>query len=392
MKPILVLLAIVFSTTVNAQQKTWTCIDSSGKELFSIQARWVYDFSNGLARIQKRTVINNKWVSNYGFINRKGEVVIPCVYEKANDFKTNVTWVKKKGSDIYSLIDQSGKTIPTKPYKKVGTIVSGFTDRLAVYKNGAMGFINQEGTEVIPCKYSGSVIFSDGLCCVTPYNGNGKYGFIDPNGNIAIPFKYNQGGTSSFNNGLCRAKVQGRTVLINKKGKVVFKTKYRTLQGFKMNRAAVCTKANRKGWGFVNQNDELIIGGDYDHAKSFDQDGYAIVEKNGLKGLIDTNGKLVLPMKYSTIYADYSKSGFYCGVYPSNETLSLSNSKKDYFLKNFTPLKMKVKYLGHASGSNLIKFAATNGKIGFINRKGEIKIPAIYDKANSFQEGLAWTR
>jgi hypothetical protein len=255
-----------------------------------------------------------------------------------------------------------------------------------------MGFINQKGQEVIPCQYAGSALFYEGLCCVTKYKGDGRYGFIDKNGKVAIPFKYNQGGTSSFYQGKCRAKVNGRTVLINKQGEVVFKTKYKSFQGFKMNRAAVCTKANRKGWGFVNWKDEMLIGGEYDHVKSFDNDGYAVVEKNGLKGLIDTNGKLVLPMKYETIYADYTKAGFYCGVYPSKETLSLSNSKKDYFLKDFKPLNRKVKYLGHANGSDRIKFATPEGKIGFMNRQGEIIIPASYTKANNFQQGLAWIR
>lgn len=392
MKNILFLFLFTISTTAVAKTKSWTCIDANGKEIFTIEAAWVYDFNSGLARVKKYKLENNKWILVYGFINKKGKTVIPFIYADAKDFKTNVTWVKKRGSQHFTLINLSGATIKTKPYKKVGIMVKGYTDRLAVYENGAMGFIDKNGRETVACKYSGSALFYDRLCCVTKYKGDGKYGFIDMNDKVVIPLQYIQGGTSSFHNGLGRVKHQGKSVLINKQNKVVFRTKYKSFQGFKMNRAAVCTQANRKGWGFINWKDKMVIGGDYDYVKPFDKQGYAIVEKNGLKGLVDTNGKQILPMKYSTIYADYSKSGFYCGVYPSAENQSLANSRKDYFLKDFKPFTRNVRYLMSANGSDRILFADTDNKIGFMNREGKIVIPAKYSKANKFQEGLAWIR
>ena len=66
------------------------------------------------------------------------------------------------------------------------------------------------------------------------------------------------------------------------------------------------------------------------------------------------------------------------------------NAKKDYFLKNFEPLPKQVKYLGGADGGNLILFSNLDGKIGFLDRKGEVKIPAIYNKAYGFSDGYSW--
>jgi hypothetical protein len=41
------------------------------------------------------------------------------------------------------------------------------------------------------------------------------------------------------------------------------------------------------------------------------------VEREGLNGVIDTTGRIVMPLRYETVYADISKDGFFVGVYPS---------------------------------------------------------------------------
>ncbi|MFT7612451.1 MAG: hypothetical protein ACI9J3_001414 [Parvicellaceae bacterium] len=390
---ILLLLTLTLSFNLHSQETNWTCIDTTGKEVFTIKAKWIFDYSAGLAQIQKYELINKRWVPAYGFINRKGEIVIPCIYQEVKNFATNVTWVKKRGSETYTLINQQGETIKTKPYKKVGVAVPGFTDRLAVYENGAMGFIDRAGNEVVECKYRGSVLFYEGLCCVSLYGKEeGDYGFIDTSGKVIIPLTSKQGGTSSFHNGFCRSMDGGRTVLINRNGKVVFRPKHGSFQGFNMGRGAVSTKRPMGGWGFINWKNEMVFGGDYDHVNSFDDDGYATVEKDGLVGLVDTMGVLILPMKYRSISLNCTDAGYYCAVYPSEGYGPIMNAKKDYFLKNFEPLPIKVKYLGMADGGSLIMYADLNGKIGFLNRKGEIVIPATYNNLSGFSEGLAWLK
>ena len=135
-----------------------------------------------------------------------------------------------------------------------------------------------------------------------------------------------------------------------------------------------------------------MFGGDYDHVQSFNENGWAIVEKEGLQGLVDTNGKEVLPMKYESIWSDLTEDGFICGFYPSKEPTSLADGKKDYFLSGMNKIKEEVKYLQSAKYTNLILFSNMKGKIGFLDRNGNISIPAIYSKAKMFNEGLTWVR
>ncbi len=88
-----------------------------------------------------------------------------------------------------------------------------------------MGFVNTQGVEVIPCKYLRSRISSQGLTssCLAIFE-KGEYGFINEKGEEVIPLKFIQTVTGDFSNGLARAAVGGKIVLIDKTGAIVIKT------------------------------------------------------------------------------------------------------------------------------------------------------------------------
>jgi len=389
-----ILSVFILLTTVYSQKDTWHCINEKGEIMFSTNASRVSDFSNGLALIKIKEVVNNKWTSSYGYINTTGQIQIPCKYEKANDFNADVTWVKEKGATSYLLINKKGEIILTKKYTKVGSFYKGYEDMCAVFEDGKMGFINTQGKEVIPCKYSGSRTFHEGLACVTLYDDEiGKYGFINKKGEVVIPFQYKQAGTSSFTNGECRVSVNGKIVLINHKGEVIFKTQYKSLQDFNFGLGAVCTKSDRTGWGFIDKNDNWIVKPIYEYVSPFNDEGYAIIENNKLQGAIDTTGKIVIPMKYETLYIEPNKDGRFCGILPSETPVSMYDAEKDYFDNEFNKIELtNVLFLSGANGSKLMKYTDSDKNMGFMNRDFEIVIPAKYKKARDFNEGLTWVK
>lgn len=397
MKHYILLFLMLFGIQITSwsKNKTWICINENGETVFKIEAIYVSEFSNGLAKVKKNTLVNNQWVTGYGFINTSGQVVIPCDLEKAMNFKAEVTWIKKKNENFYRLINKNGVEIPTKHYEKVKNFFHFQQDVCAVFENGKMGFINANGQEIIPCQYVGSSVFTEGLASVCKADSQVEaYGFINKTGEVVIPLSFKQAGYSSFNNGLARATVNGKTVLIDKTGKIIFKTDKGNIQGQEFGRILVITKPNRRGWGWLNFNDEFVIDAEYDYAQNFNEDGYAIVEKNDLKGVIDTTGKVVIPLIYETVYHDITKDGYFAGVLPSNgETVSLANAEKHYFDKNFQKIPLeKVKYLMSARYGNRIIFSDINNRKGYLNREYQIVIPAQYSKADFFSEGLAWVR
>ncbi|MDC0257328.1 WG repeat-containing protein [Crocinitomicaceae bacterium] len=72
MKLLLTTTILLCSFFSNAANKTFQAIDTTGNILFEIEAEYVYEFSDGMARIQQINLVNNKWVRGKGFINKKG--------------------------------------------------------------------------------------------------------------------------------------------------------------------------------------------------------------------------------------------------------------------------------------------------------------------------------
>jgi hypothetical protein len=56
------------------------------------------------------------------------------------------------------------------------------------------------------------------------------------------------------------------------------------------------------------------------------------------------------------------------------------------------PLMTKVKYLQSANNTDLILFCTPEGKIGFMDRSGNIIINAVYSKGKQFHEGVTWVK
>lgn len=390
MRLLITFLLLYLTSFVFGANKTYQAIDTNGNILFTIEAEHVYAFSDGLARIQQVNLVNNKWVRGIGYINTKGEVVIPCTYEKARDFVNDRAWVRREGESHWTLINSKGDVIPTKKYEKVGFIMEGYSDRIAVYKDGAMGWIDRSGKEVIACQYVGSSTFDPefGLACVTAVGGPEKYGFINKQGEIAIPLQYTQAGPSSFKNGYCRVSVKGKTVLINEKGEIVFRPTYNSLQDYSKGLMAVATKPNRNGWGYCNLENQMVVPGIYSYASTFNKDGFGIVEKDENKGLIDSLGNIIIDLKYETVYADVTEDGYICGVHHVSEPTSLANTPKDYFNANLEPVDVGNATLMPAKGTNRIPFTI-NRKRGYMDRDFNIVVPAKYKKATSFSEGIA---
>lgn len=393
MKRSLLFLILLISSISWAQNKNWQCIDSKGNLLFEVKAKSVYEFNEGMARAKIAYVENNKWKSAYGFIDETGKVAIAPKYSKikGKGFVNGRAWVKKIGSDYWTLIDKTGQEIPTKNYKKVGYLHEINQDLICVYEGDYLGFINKDGKEVIPCKYLGGTSFHLDLACVTTESSSG-YGFINRSGEVVIPLKFKQAGIATFmDNGMCRATVGGKTVLINTKGEVVFKTDKGNIQGVSNEWVRVFTKSDRTGWGFLNMENEWMIQAQYEDLSHFDDNGRAIAQKNGLSGIISTKNEVLLPFKYSDVYNDPKEDGYIMAAYPTDQPQSLMNTPKDYFNENLEAVDVTgIKYIYSAKGGPLMPYKDANGKLGYLDRSFNKVIAAQYKKAGPCVEGKAW--
>lgn len=372
-----------FSAPVFSQEKIHTCINERGEKLFSVKAHYLASFSNGMAEFQTAILENNKPNFRSGFVDEKGKIVIDPRFEKVYPFAYGVTWVKEPGADGYYLINKKGERLTTQTWKKAGYFIEGFAEVFDA--NDKMGFVNRRGELVIPCNYLGTA-FSEGLACVMPFDqAEEKYGFIDTTGKLVIPYQYKQPGTSSFDNGECRVMIGGVVCLINHKGEVAFKpTLTKNSNGFSNGLSASYTNYDtRSGWGYYNRKNEWVIKPQFENANDF-SGGLAVVQKGGKYGVIDTTGKVIIPIQYANIFGDATTDGWF-------GTEMVDNGTKTYLNAMGRPFaSIPVKYVYQPNGHSILPFCDEQKKYGYLKLDGSLAIAAQFDNATTFHEGKSW--
>ncbi len=287
----------------------------------------VSSFSEGLA------VVCDKETELYGFIDKKGNEVIPCQYYYISpDFSEGIAVVYKTG-DEWSLIDKTGKEIATfgPPYRP--GFHDGFHDGLMAIFNtddDKEGYIDKTGKVVIPaeldmrmCNGPISTNFSDGLRGWYDYDSQKSifidktgnkvfecegdaedfseglaavskcfsldnddfvchFGFVDKTGFEAIPFIFKHAGC--FVDGLCWAETENACGFINRDGKFELTGDYKTLV-----------------------LDEGMECGNYPLCPTFSEGLAWVCNKDGKFGYIDKTGQVVIPFRYEAAYDDGSE-------------------------------------------------------------------------------------
>ena len=76
-----------------------------------------------------------------------------------------------------------------------------------------LGYIDRNGTLIIPAQYDAAAGFSKGLA---PVKLKGKWGYIDRNGALIIPAQYDDAG--GFSEGLAPVKLKGKWGYIDRNG------------------------------------------------------------------------------------------------------------------------------------------------------------------------------
>ena len=226
----------------------------------------------------------------------------------------------KGGSDKESIVELTPEFINAiQKYDKLGSFSEGYA---AVLKDGKWGYINIKGEEVISCQYSNpyeeytSGAFHEELAAVQK---DGKWGYINTKGEEVIPINLDVQYANCFSDGLAVIiNDYNNFSVIDTKGNVVFKGKcnieqfgeemvYEMQQNYvqgklympvESNKYAVYDKQGKKlGEESEEQKDDFI--------KQNSKVLYTIYsderEENISLGLIDVDGKVIVPATYDRI-------------------------------------------------------------------------------------------
>ena len=150
-----------------------------------------------------------------------------------------------------------------------------------------------------------------------------------------------------FSDGEAVAWRDAKAVFINKTG-VPFSLDFDSAFHFYNGVARVMTDGRK--WNYIDKSGKPLITFDYDEVGNF-HDGMAWVTKDGKYGYINTSGELVIPMVYDVFEYDEETSGGVVYII-------------DAIMHDF---------------SEGLAAVLINGKCGFMDKTGELVIPAVYD-------------
>lgn len=138
------------------------------------------DFSEGLVAVLKK----DKW----GYMDKKGNIVMPFEYETASDFSNGLATVSKDYK--YGAINHSGDSVINLKYSHLGEFKEGLAAFTPV-NSDKNGFINTKGKVIVEPIWDQAMDFSEGRAAVAKGDyENAKWGFIDPTGKVVIEPKY----------------------------------------------------------------------------------------------------------------------------------------------------------------------------------------------------------
>ena len=245
---------------------------------------------------------------------------------------------------------------------------------LKVNKKGKVGFVDQNGKEVIKCQYDHAYPFQDGIAIV---NKSGKSGIIDTKGKVRLPLKYTL--IQSWGNDLFLVSDGKKFGIVNYRGEFLAKPKYTYIskanrygkalivEGGKVKKGSVTIQKAK--YGIINSNGDIVIEPKFKGLYEFDvieetpTEGVEMINNQTIKKVADTYLHLSLGLNkksYSTLdtlTTDCSHLGFGKKEFPVKPGLLDGNGKvlikEGTYQRLFMPRNGIVRYVKTKKKKNI---------------------------------------
>jgi hypothetical protein len=315
----------------------------------------------------------------WGYASFSKEIIIECIYERAEPFFDDRAVVQRNGK--WGVIDKNGTALTPFKYDDIDDYVNGYA---SVKFGNKWGFVDINGKECVPVKYDFVQNFSESRAAVKL---NNKISFIDESGNPITEFIYDN--CMNFENGYASVEKDSKHGCINLKGIEVIKCIYDipvilseglAAASFVNNSADLNQSAAPEKYspGMLTgyQKGNKIIWKDR-YGDIYDADNFKLSAKNQRCGYLNEDGEIVIPFKFEMAFP--FKEGLACVV--EQNKCGFINQKGEWVIENI--------YDSSRDFSEGLAAVRKEGKWGYIDKEGKIIIDFLYKKANDFTYGRA---
>ena len=272
-------------------------------------------------------------------------------------------------------------------------------DRFPIARDGKVGFIDRQGREVIPPRFStagDTAHFNNGLAPV--FEANRGSGYIDITGKFVIGPTMVWGWGRPFHEDIAGVLIwgkngaQNRPGWIDRTGRIVFSGM--GVEGMYFSSGLMPMPRAGK-WGYVNKNFQFVIKPQFDVATPFSE-GLAEVTNNGKSGFIDTSGKVVIAVKYDMVWPFHDGLGRVRYDTPDGTVMTLEGEQTRYrYQYGFVDhqgrevIPLQFEDATYFSDGYAMAVPSNFNLFGIIDKTGNFVHPPEFDSAEEFSEGLA---
>jgi len=347
-------------------------------------------------------------------------IVVPAVYDEIRESPWDENW-NVQNNHLYGLVSSAGKEIVAPISEEPIRML--YNDKFILKKNGLFYLTDTKGIFYNQIGWEFAGLLSNDRAAVCQ---NEQWGYIDSNGKIQIGFMWEE--AFGFSNGIAWVKDQNETYFaINPAGKILFQTSYYPVSEFTHQGTAIVQDSVTEKYGLINSSGNIVSNGfpwETEDAE-FDSNGHWAVTLDGEHwGLVDETGKTVLPFlcaaayrymcqfyhdfavinidgkEMNATYQVYNITGKYMCSFQSEDSVIVDHFENGLMLigineneRAFIDPSGEI-IIGPQEGliSNFRDERAiiySNGKYGYIDFQGRSVIPAIYEEASDFKNGIA---
>ncbi|CAM3618982.1 hypothetical protein FSS13T_17660 [Flavobacterium saliperosum S13] len=338
-----------------------------------------------------------------GIFNLQGEQIAPFEYD--NDFIAQYSSIgyrvskdKKRG-----ILDKQGKVIVPPIYDDVDTFSLGNRDFLNVKKDEKHGVINLKGEIIIPVAFDW-IDEENNMFKVMKAEPNRKFGLYDKTGKTVVPVEYQwiTNSNTQFSKITILKIAENNYNFLNQKNEFIFTEnisdfgyvldEHKLKNPFASGRGdmRIFIKSQNGKYGLLNETSQTLVAPMvYDEILQFFESRihlYYSVRKGKKFGLINEEGKEIIPIKYDALSVDFAD---YDAEDRNDEKYRIVVAKGTKMgtvnLKNETILPFEYTHLQRISGWQELYKAKKRNKYQIIDKNGKPINPNFFDEVANFE-------
>jgi hypothetical protein len=278
-------------------------MDEYGNIVCKAQFDFAGDFINGIARVG---ISDNNASSKdnsmlYGFINCKGQFIVPVKYLYAWDFNEELALVMDEDGSMYYINEHGNraeqKIIGPKFFTNgvAPQVIGGDSTSFISKPEELWSYVNSSGERVTDKKFEYAGEFDDGVAVV---KSSGKYGIIDINFNTVINYLYDD--LYKIDQKMFAAKLGQKWGIIDINNNIIADFNFFDIGMFSNGYAPVRKEQNVGA--YMDYNGNIVMDSKFGMVYSFTNGVACVSDKDtGMYGVIDVLGEYIIEPKYYSL-------------------------------------------------------------------------------------------